>query len=142
MSTSHRSKDLSPAYSNIKTKAQIYLKWGAARYRKGDSFSMPDANWEDDSLAAVKRGMEQILLDHGLCRQQPLTGLGIGGFYALAQTLHFQVTQQFASSCESGGFLDEMHLEHCVTGQPLVLFNRVFRSWDEYEDQPDGPKIG
>lgn len=107
------------------------------RYRKADAFGMPDITWEVDCLAAIERGMNQLLQDLGSSPDRPLTGIGIGGFYALTQTLHFQVKSQLAMPQEEGGFLDEMHLEHCLTGQSLVLYNLVLRSKDEYEDQTE-----
>lgn len=134
---SFQTENISPPYAYIKTKAQIYMRRGVERYRKGDSLGMPDITWEDDCLAAIERGMNQILQGLGSSPDRPLTGIGIGGFYALIQTLHFQVKSQLAMPQEEGGFLDEMQLEHCMTGQSLILYNRVLRSNDEYEDCPE-----
>jgi hypothetical protein len=70
--------------------------------------------------------MEQILLFRGYRADCPFTGLGISGFYALMDALHFETVQQGAQVREDH-ILDTMHVRHKVRGQDMVFYNRVER---------------
>lgn len=121
-----RSGDQSPAFAYLVAKAEIYCKIGRAKYRKGDALRMPAADWSDETLDAVDRGMQQICRGWGRASERPLDGIGIEGFYALVETLHLEVTQQSAIGTEDGSFLDQMQIRHMLRpDMELTLFNLV-----------------
>lgn len=112
-------------------KANRYLKTTPELYRERDFFKMPSKNWTTSILNKVQHGMEQISRFHGHSIKKPLDELGIEGFYALLHTLHFEVQEQrllsipIPDSNANSDLLDEMHMRHRVTGNQIVLYNRV-----------------
>lgn len=117
--------DMPPEFAYLLSKAQRYLKVGPETYRAADYFNMPNEDWQAPLLAAVKRGMEQICRYKGYLRDNPFEDLGVDGFRALLSTLHFEMEQQSALKLDDSSFLDEMHMRHRMTGQTIVLFNRI-----------------
>ena len=107
------------------SKAGKYLKAGPAAYRAADMFKMPPADASEELLAIIQSGMEQICSYRGYSRDNPFTGLGIKGFYALLSTLHFEVEQQSATRVDAATILDTMHMRHRMTGEEIVLYNLV-----------------
>ncbi len=107
------------------TKAELYVKIGPDRYRKTDAGKMPPQDWSPEELRAVQTGMEQICQFRGWARDRPFEDLGVGGFYALLATLHFELEQQQALAVDESTFVDEMHMRHRMTGQTVVLYNLV-----------------
>jgi len=61
----------------------------------------------------------------GLSPERPLEDVGIDGFYALLQLLHFKLTVQSAFDGGPGMILDEMQMEHVVDSRTITLYNRV-----------------
>lgn len=122
-------KDTPPEFVYLWVKAKNYLKTTPEAYRKRDFFKMPDAGWPPSMLDTIRRGMEQIESFQGHSRDNPFEKLGVEGFYALLETLHFELeTQRVFMKCEpefDGSLLDEMHMRHRVTGKRVVLYNRV-----------------
>jgi hypothetical protein len=70
--------------------------------------------------------MKQILQFRGLKPSDPLKGLDIDGFYALAEILDLRLQKQvLAEHRGETAILDEMHMAHSVTGVYIVLYNLV-----------------
>jgi hypothetical protein len=113
-----------PKFAYLRFKAFCYLTLGPTEYRRQDALSRPPADWNRKTLAAVRRGCEQIVAWRGTTAETALEGLGVQGFYALIALFHFQVLQQSASFGE-GLAMDRMVLEHEVTGAHTILFNQV-----------------
>lgn len=107
------------------SKAKVYLEKGPDRYRADDFFAMPPKDWPEELLSVVQNGMEQICNFRGYSLNDPFTGLGIGGFYALLATLHFEREIQFLREMSDATIMDEMHMTHRVIGNRIVLYNVV-----------------
>jgi hypothetical protein len=115
-----------PGFVYLWSKANRYLEIGPKAYRESDFFKMPSADWPSSMLDTVRHGMEQICSFHGFSKDTPFEGLGIDGFYALLSTLHFEMEQQMlVSEVDTASFLDKMQMKHRVSGQQIVLYNRV-----------------
>ena len=109
----------------MQSKAERYLEVGPAAYRADDFFGQPPADCPRLLLAAIRRGMEQICRSQGYSPATPFEHLGIDGFYALLDTLHFGLERQAIRAMDTDTILDEMHMKHRVTGQSIVLYNKV-----------------
>jgi hypothetical protein len=121
---SGRNETTLPGY--LRSKVELHLRLGPARYRKADHFHLPPEDWPEDVLALVKSGYEQLLQGIGLAEDRPLEGIGITGLNSMMAILHFQLTHQAARSPEKLVFLDECLYQHRVTPDMTVtLWNRV-----------------
>ena len=109
------------------SKADLYLRIGPERYRKGDSLGLPEKDTSPEMLAAIQRGMEQICQSRGYVPEKPFVDLDIAGFYALLRTLHFNPDRQVLAAYReaAGEILDEMHMVHVLDGEEIVLYNLV-----------------
>lgn len=114
-----------PAYAYLQDKAERYLEIGPERYRADDYFHMPRADASAELLDLIESGMEQICLGKGLSVDDPFTGLGVRGFYALLGTLHFKPQRQSLVRSNNEFMVDEMVMRHVITEQTFVLYNRV-----------------
>jgi len=114
-----------PTFMYLYSKAGNYLKMGPDTYRKKDYFRMPAGDWSPEILASVRQGMEQIRQFRGWNRENAFEGLGVEGCYALLATLHFELEGQATQELDADTFLDELHLKHRVSGDPITLFNKV-----------------
>lgn len=113
-------------YEYIRTKAKKYLDIGFEKYRKQDAFSMPPDTMIKESLIIYARGCKQVVDYKGLTPETPFEGLRIPGFYQLMELFHFKVVKkQIAKMMPGNGILDEMHMEHTVTGRKMKLYNLV-----------------
>lgn len=116
-------------YGYIYTKAELYLKIGKEKYRKGDAMGFPRAEWEQEFGSEIydilEKGCKQILEYKGLTPENPFEGLGITGFNVLLLLFHFKLLKQFLVSNTDVNFLDMLELEHVVTKQKMTLYNRV-----------------
>lgn len=113
-------------WSYIVSKAHLYLQIGPDRYRKADALGMPSADWDDDDLAAIESCFRQITEGRGYSKDNPVEGVGIGGFYAALYTLHFRLAEQRATLVDdSQAFIDEMVFEHLTKDLTLTLYNKV-----------------
>jgi hypothetical protein len=97
-----------------------------AHHRKADGLGMPSADWDDDDLAAIESCFRQITEGRGYTRDNPVQGVGIGGFYAALSTLHFRLVEQRATLADDEqAFNDEMVFEHLADQRTLTLYNKV-----------------
>jgi hypothetical protein len=113
-------------YAYLQSKAKRYLEVGPDAYREGDFFDMPPSEWDQDTLDLVAAGMEQLVAGHGAEKEDPLTGLGIHGFYAMMAVMHFKLKSQ--ALIAGGGRnhnLDRMCMRHRVDGRSVGLYNLV-----------------
>jgi hypothetical protein len=119
-----------PKYIYIRTKAKRYLEVGPAAYREGDALHMPPASMDEDILKKVESGMRQIIEWRGITPQTAFTGINIDGFYAMMSVLHFKLSSQATVACDKPNcILDEMTMQHAVTGEQIVLYNEVVHEW-------------
>lgn len=113
-------------WSYIVTKAHIYLQLGPERYRKADALSMPSAVWDEDDFAEIESCFRQFTEGRGYNKDNPVEGVGIGGFYAALYTLHFRLAEQRTTLVDdSQAFIDEMVFEHLTNDRTLTLYNKV-----------------
>jgi hypothetical protein len=119
------SKELPPGFMYLVRKARIYLKMGPNAYRAADYYRMPPNDCSEKTFAAIHSGMTQICKYRGWSRDNPLEGLGIEGFNTMLSTLHFELTCLYTTKLDDSTTLDEMHMRHRVTGDSIILYNRV-----------------
>ena len=112
-------------FAYLLAKAQRYLKIGPDRYRRADAFNLPSQNLSPKTLDLVTLGMRQICQFLGYHEDRPFKDLGVGGFYALLETLHFGVVRQSARMAPDGSILDKMEMRHQVTNEEITLYNLV-----------------
>ena len=124
-SSKNSSVEMSESFMYLHGKAEQYLEKGVESYRNLDAFEMPPKEWDEEVLDKVRSGMEQIFNLRGHSPESPLEGLGIRGFYALLETFHFELLLQAVVGQDETTFLDEMHMNHQITGQKLTLYNKV-----------------
>ncbi len=117
-------------YFYMRAKAAIYLKAGPVEFRR--QFGTPPIEWNPKDLALVEAGMEQVLAWNGASVDDPFTGLGIGGFYALMDVLGFDAGKQSLAAMKPDSIIDRISFRHDGTGQEIILFNEV----------PDGDCLG
>ncbi len=113
------------------SKAYLFLKMGPEAYRNQDFFDQPSEDTDPSVLEAISNGCRQILSGRGFSAEEPLTGLGISGFYALMDLFHFKLGRQSIAGRMEGrrGMLDRMEMCHVMDERPCVLFN--FVAYDE-----------
>jgi hypothetical protein len=127
-------KHLPPGYIRMHRKAGRYLDFGPEIYRRADALHKPEPSHDEDVLARLKLGMQQILQFAGTRPEEPFEHLGIHGFYALMDTLHYGMHKQELIQADSHFFLDRILFTHLVTDEPITLYNRVPRP--QHDDQP------
>lgn len=80
-------------YAYIYSKAELYLRIGPDRYRKGDALGFPPLEWEEQEGEKIydllESGCRQVLDFNGLTPEKAFKGLGIMGFNRLIWLLHF-----------------------------------------------------
>lgn len=110
----------------IATKAARYLEVGPEEYRNTDAFGQP-ATTDADELAAIQRGCQQLIECKGLHAEAPLTGVGVGGFYALMALFHFKMKDRTTAHGHvhdgQKGALDTITFEHAVSGMTATFLN-------------------
>ena len=119
--------DVEPASGYVLSKARTYCKIGRELYRKNDFFNYPDKDLPEDLLQSVDIGMAQLIDHRGMSEENPLSGIGIEGFYALLKALHFDFLSQALISETQEGYLDEMIMKHRITGMEITIYNLVAR---------------
>ena len=113
-------------YEYIRTKAKTYIHIGYEKYRKQDAFRKPGCRMTKEMQNLFISGCNQVIDYKGLTPETPFKGLGIPFFYLLMEMFHFKVIQQRIAKIKPGmGILDEMHMEHKVTGNKMKLYNFV-----------------
>ena len=112
-------------YEYIQVKAERYLDVGYEKYRESDAMHMPDFQMSNQMLELMRNGCTQIIHFRGLTSDSAFEDLGIQAFYKLMELFHYKVIIQSIARSEKEFFIDEMHMEHMVTGQKLTLYNKV-----------------
>jgi hypothetical protein len=111
----------------IYSKAALFLKMKPEIYRKNDFFSQPPADFDEEDIAILKHGCEQVLEGKGLKKENPFTGLGVLGFSALMRLFHFERVsrQTFHTYQHEGrsGILDCITFRHMVEDSDVVYYN-------------------
>ena len=115
----------SDVFDDLHYKAFVYLQVGPDAYRQIEAFGMPPASWTALELDAVRLGCEQIVQWRGLSLEAPLEGIGINGFYALAEFFQLERVWQAALIGGSDEILDAMQMKHAIDGRALTLLNLV-----------------
>ena len=117
-------------YHYMRAKAAIYLKSGPAEFRR--QFGTPPIEWNPKDLTLVKAGLKQVMEWKGMTIDDPFTGIGIDGFYAMMITLGFTSKKQSLASMKPDTIVDRISFRHDGTGQEITLYNEV----------PDGDCLG
>jgi hypothetical protein len=125
MNRIHISDEGSSGSGYVIHKASRYKALGPEIYRLGDYFRQPAPDLDDELLVTIALGMNQLAQSKGFDELTPLEGIGIEGFYALINVLHFEVSLQALVNQTPKGFLDRMEIKHVITGMPLTLYNLV-----------------
>jgi len=113
-------------YEYIRTKAKRYIDIGFNEYRKADAFNQPSCTMTKERLLQLIRGCKQVIGYRGQTPETAFKGLEIQGFYQLMELLHFQVIKQRIEKMKSkGDIVDELHIEHIMSGQKMKLYNKV-----------------
>lgn len=114
------------AFLDLRDTARMYLDFGHKDYMSLFDSPPPPKEVPRVPAATIRRGMKQILQFRGLKPSDPLKGLDIDGFYALAEILGLSLQKQVLSEHRGEtAILDEMHMAHSVTGACIVLYNLV-----------------
>lgn len=115
----------------IRSKACSYLTEGLNKYCKKDYYHMPKTQ-NKKILALIKSGMMQIVEWKGWNQENPLTKIGISGFYSLMATFHFQLVSRKTIPIKKKKpsethyyILDEMTMKHVFVNKTIILYNLV-----------------
>ena len=119
--------DIPRRYFYMRAKAAIYLKSGPAEFRR--QFGTPPIEWNPKDLTLVKAGLKQVMEWKGMTIDDPFTGIGIDGFYAMMITLGFTSKKQSLALMKADSIIDRIIFRHDRTGQEITLFNEV-PDWD------------
>lgn len=101
----------------VQTKARLFIRLGAERYRRGDFFSQPDESLDADQIAALTCAMERLADGRGFSADEPLVGMGAQTLARVAATLHFVGVCKI----ERQGVV-EVTLAHKVSGGQVAVF--------------------
>lgn len=111
----------------IFTKAELFLKIGADKYRKEDFFHEPSERADADDLEAIRLGCEQIMQGRGFAAEKPLQNIGVSGFYRLMELFHFDYESRETKYAfhvgEQRGALDIITFTHRMDDRKATLFN-------------------
>lgn len=111
----------------IFTKAEMFMRMGAEKYRKGDFFKQPDADYTPEDIDILKTGCKQILDGKGFSKDKPLKGLGVFGFSGLMLLFHFEkesrVTDHSFEMEGKRGALDAITFRHLMDERRATLYN-------------------
>lgn len=109
------------------TKAELYLKLGAEKYRKDDFFHQPSIDYTENDLELLKIGCIQITEGKGFSEQTPLHDIDVFGFSKLMKLFHFvsesrTTNYQFTNEGKSGA-LDCITFKHMMDDRTTQMFN-------------------
>jgi hypothetical protein len=114
-----------PGAEYIRSKARLYCRIGAMKYRASDALRQPDATLPLEKLAAIDWGMAQFADGLGFSAATPLT-VPAEYSHSLAAAVHFEVFAQMARRSTDGrSFLDALLCRHVIDGREVTIFNRV-----------------
>ena len=107
----------------VLTKAFRYRDVGPEAYGRTDALRRPPATWDEETVAAVTNGIEQLLAGRGLVASAPLQGLTVPDVHALMHVLHFGLESAHTTQGSDRRFLDEMRFRHEVSpGLSVVVW--------------------
>jgi hypothetical protein len=111
----------------IYSKAALFLKMKPEIYRKNDFFGQPPAEFDEEDIAILKHGCQQVLEGKGFKKENPFTGLDVFGFSALMRLFHFQQLSRKTFHTyeheERTGILDCITFRHLVEDTEVVYYN-------------------
>lgn len=126
MSESQQLHALEQQFPYLFTKAALFLEQGAETYRSTDFFHEPKTI-DPEELTILAVGCSQLCMGKGLKESDPLTELGVTGFYQLMQMMHFQPTSRTTKRGiyidEIRGTLDCISFRHAMDGRTSTLYN-------------------
>jgi hypothetical protein len=126
LSDEDKKKAIENRYAYIFSKAELYLKIGAEKYRANDFFSQPDER-SPEMLSFIKKGCEQIIQVKGLSREMAFTDLGVAGFYSLMRLFHFEKVKRETDHeyqlNGQKGVMDKITFEHVMDKSWVTYYN-------------------
>lgn len=126
----------------IHAKAQIFLRIGAEKYRKGDALGEPRRTTSKVVLLDIKSVCHQIAEGLGFTPEKCISGINMRGFYAAMRMFHFEETNRQTthgfSYKDKVGALDVMTFAHLVENSITRIF--VFYAYETGDcPQTDDP---
>jgi hypothetical protein len=126
-STEKQEAMLNNQFPYIFSKADQFLQLGADAYREEDFFKQPPNKMSEEDLEILQLACKQIIEGKGFDKNNPLTGLGVSGFYDVMRLFHFKSKSrktfyQFQQGEEKGA-LDCITFQHRVDGREATLYN-------------------
>jgi len=112
-------------YEYIRVKADRFLTIGPENYRKEDYFNQPEEGISNIIIELLKKGCIQILTYKGLTIKTAFIDIGIEGFHRLMALFHYKIKKQRIILRGRDFIIDEMNMEHTVSGEKMKLFNKV-----------------
>ena len=114
-------------FAYIFSKAWLFLKIGAEKYRKNDAFNQPPLDFDEEDLQILANGCQQVLQGIGMTEQKPFTDLNVLGFYALFRLFHLdyigrETKHNYVFNGKTGA-LDCITFEHIMDGTQVVYYN-------------------
>ena len=101
----------------IQTKARLFLRIGADRYRQADHFHQPDPNLGVEDLVGITAGISQLADGRGFSADQPLVGVESQVVADIAAIFHFAVSERLATPR-----VITFTLRHAVSGRLATIF--------------------
>ncbi len=109
------------------TKAELFLRLGAEKYRKADFFLKPSLDSTLEELEKLKLGCIQITEGKGFSEVTPLTDMDVSGMYQLMRLFHFEVESRSTNYQYTfngiKGILDCIIFKHVMDGRKAKIFN-------------------
>lgn len=125
MSEEQQDYALDNQFPYLYAKAERLILLGPEKYRQEDYFQEPRG--DNETLELIFSGCIQICNGKGLTKENPLSELGVSGFYSLMRMFHFDsVSRRTDHSFEyngKSGALDEITFEHRVDKRTSTIFN-------------------
>lgn len=115
-----------PGAAYIRSKARLYCRIGAMKYRASDALHQPDATLSLENLAAIDWGMAQFADGSGFSALNPLE-IPVEYSHSALRAVHFEVHSQMVRRSDDGRFIDALFGKHMIDGREVIVFNRVLR---------------
>lgn len=113
------------SYEYIRYKASRFIKEGPKKYRRADALGMPEETLSPVEIAMLEEGCRQVIGYKGLTKEAPFELLGVASFYQMMELFHFTIVNRKTEHPAPSEYLDEMHMQHLVTGKEMILYNLV-----------------
>jgi hypothetical protein len=108
----------------ILTKAEIFLKIGYEKFRKGYPAGFPSYELDSNILRKIHSGFEQLIEHKGFFPDQPVKNIGTEAFHAMMRILCFHC-MDVGSKFKHKRILDEMVFANDFTETRITLYNEV-----------------